>query len=256
MWDARRYLRISQEYSRPFFDLLNQIKRDDFRTIVDLGCGPGNLTQVLTERWPNATVVGVDSSPEMLELAKPGPRLRFELGDIRSWRPDTPLDLIISNAALQWVPDHARLLPQLIEMLAPNGVLAVQMPDHFAMPVSRAIAEAVQAGPWRSALRGVGQHPDTVKPIEWYATFLRDLGLEVNAWASSYCRFLRGENLVLDWMSATALRPMLSVLDTETAKRFLAVVGERFLAHYPQTGDVTPVVSKRLLFAAERPRGA
>jgi len=245
-------LRISQEYSRPFFDLLSQIKRDDFHTIVDLGCGPGNLTQVLAERWPNATVIGVDSSPEMLALTKPGPGLHFELGDTRSWRPENPLDLVMSNAALQWVPDHARLLPRLIEMLTPDGVLAVQMPDHFGMDVSRAIAEAVGAGPWRDALEGVGQHPATVKPVEWYATFLRGLGLDVNAWQSTYCRFLTGEDAVLDWMTATALRPMLSVLDDATAKEFLNVAGERFLAYYPKTGDATMVASKRIFFVASR----
>jgi trans-aconitate 2-methyltransferase len=252
MWDAPRYLRISQEYSRPFFDLLSQIKRADFRIIVDVGCGPGNLTHVLAERWPNATVIGVDSSPEMLELTTPGPRLRFELGDIRTWQCATPVELLISSAALQWVQDHERLLPRLIEMLTPNGVLAVQMPDHFGMDVSRAIGEAVGAGPWRDTLEGVGQHPDTVKPAEWYATFLRGLGLDVNAWQSTYCRFLTGDHPVLDWMTATALRPMLSVLDDSTAKEFLRVAGERFLAHYPKTGDSTMVASKRLFFVASR----
>src|SRR5262245_28728281 len=131
MWDAERYMQFSDEYTRPFHDLLARIPPDDFRLVVDLGCGPGDLTRMLAERWPSATVIGVDISPQMLARARAGPanpRLQFFEGDLATWACDRPVDLLLSNAALQWVPDHPRLLPRLVGCLAPRGVLAVQMP--------------------------------------------------------------------------------------------------------------------------------
>ncbi len=255
MWDAPRYAKFASDYSRPFLDLLAHIGREEFGSIVDLGCGPGDLTRVLAERWPRATVLGLDSSPEMLRAAESGPacpRLRFELGDLATWQCEQPVDLLVSNAALQWVPDHDRLLTRLTGMLAADGVLAVQMPDHFAMPVSRAIAEAVAGPRWRPVLEGVGLQPDVVKPLAWYAQFFLQHGFRVDAWKTTYLRVWPGDNPVLEWMKATALRPMLSRLGPGTADEFLRVVGERMRVHYPKTGDVTLVASKRLFFIATR----
>jgi trans-aconitate 2-methyltransferase len=131
MWDTAQYLKYAGERSRPFGDLLAHVPGDSLRFIADLGCGPGNLTRALAERWPTAQVVGVDSSPDMLAQARalvvPG-RLQFVQADIASWSPDQPLDLIVSNAALQWVPDHDILIPRLVKLLSPSGTLAVQMP--------------------------------------------------------------------------------------------------------------------------------
>src|SRR5688572_28996804 len=131
MWDAGQYLKYSDERSRPFFDLLARVRKDQPDLIADLGCGPGNLTRTLTERWPAARVVGVDSSPDILEQAKPlsiPGRLHFVQADINSWSPEKPVDLIVSNAVLQWVSDHERLLARFARMLASGGTLAVQMP--------------------------------------------------------------------------------------------------------------------------------
>jgi trans-aconitate 2-methyltransferase len=255
MWDAERYARFAGEYSRPFFDLLARIAREDLGTVVDLGCGPGDLTRVLAERWPDATVLGLDSCADMLARARSGPalpRLTFVQADISTWRPVGPVDLLVSNAALQWVPGHERLLPRLAGMLAPGGVLAIQMPDHFAMPVSRAIAEAVNDMRWRSALEGVGLQPDTVQPLSWYVTALRGLGLAVDAWETTYLRVWAGDNPVLEWMKATALRPMLRRLGPDEAEAFLKAAGERFRAYYPKTGEVTLVPAKRMFFVATR----
>src|SRR5581483_1782331 len=165
MWDAESYARFTDEYTRPFLDLLARVPRTDFTSVVDLGCGPGDLTRLLAQRWQAATVRGLDSSPEMLQKARQGPslpRLHFTEADIATWQPPSPVDLLISNAALQWVPDHATLFPRLAGLLAPRGVLAVQMPDHFAMPVSEAINSVIAQPRWRGTLRGVGLQADTV----------------------------------------------------------------------------------------------
>jgi trans-aconitate 2-methyltransferase len=255
MWDAERYLQFTDNYSRPFLDLMARVPRDDFHTIVDLGCGPGDLTRALLDRCPSATVTGVDSSPEMLERARAGPaspRLHFVQGDIAAWQPDRPVDLLLSNAALQWVPDHAALLPRLVGILAPAGVLAVQMPDHFGMPVSQAIAEVVGRPRWRARLEGAGQDPATVQPLAWYARLLHDLGLTVDAWETTYVRLRGGENPVLEWMRATALRPFLGRLGPDETDDFLREVGERFLTYYPPSGGLTLVPSKRMFFIAAR----
>ena len=257
MWDADRYLQFAADYSRPFLDMLAQIPQREMQTIVDLGCGPGDLTRRLAERWPDADIVGVDCSAEMLARAQSEialSRLRFVRGDIATWTPERPVDLLVSNAALQWVGDHARLLPRLADLLAARGVLAVQMPDHFAMPVHLAIGEVISRPRWRDLLAhaSVGLQPDTVKPLLWYVEQLDRLGFDVNAWHSTYVRIWRGDNPVLEWMKATALRPLLARLDAAQTPEFLREVGERFRAHYPKTGDVTFVPAKRLFFVASR----
>lgn len=165
-WDPQQYQRFSDERSRPFFDLIGRLPDDNVHFAADLGCGPGNLTQTLLTRWPEALIWGVDNSPEMLATAAKlptQPRLHFVLSDIATWQPEKPLDRIVSNAALQWVPDHASLLPRLVSWLAPHGVLAVQMPNNFADPNHRLLTELVAQEPWLSALGGTAEryfYPD------------------------------------------------------------------------------------------------
>src|SRR6185436_6140889 len=159
MWDAGQYLKYAEERSRPFFDLLARVRLDQPHFIADLGCGAGNLTRALAERWPGARVIGIDSSLEMLTQAMPlgiPGRLDFEEADISLWTPPAPSELITSNAALQWVSDHDALLNRLATMLAPGGVLAVQMPYHVEDPAQRAIEETKVDSRWRVTLQGVG----------------------------------------------------------------------------------------------------
>ncbi len=255
MWDPDLYQQLVADYTRPFEDMLAQIRRPNLATIVDLGCGPGDLTRQLVERWPSAQVLGVDSSQEMLAKARAQPlppRLTFLQADIATWTAEHPVDLLISNAALQWVPDQADLWPRLAGMVAPGGFLAVQVPDHFAMDVHRAIDEAADDPRWRDRLAGVGLQPGTVKPLTWYIELLVPLGFEVNAWETTYVRIWNGDNPVLDWMRATALRPLLCQLDPADAERFLKRVGERFQAYYPRRGELTFVPAKRLLVVANK----
>jgi trans-aconitate 2-methyltransferase len=257
MWNARDYLKFSAERVRPFADLVGQVRKEHVRTIADLGCGPGNNTCALAERWPSALVVGVDNSPGMLEQARPlaiPGRLEFVKGDIAHWRPREPVDLLVSNAALQWVDDHDGLLMRLTGMLAPAGVLAVQMPSRFETPMQVAIEETAAGPRWASRLKGVGLHRESVKPIAWYVDRLHDLGFAVNAWETAYIHVLTGDNPVLEWLKGTALRPLLERLGLEDEGEFLQALGSRLKAAYPARGDVTLLSMPRLFFVAGKQR--
>jgi trans-aconitate 2-methyltransferase len=257
MWDAEQYLRYSDERSRPFSELLAQVTADSLRLIADLGCGPGNLTRTLAKRWPDAQVLGVDNSPEMLAqahtLAIPG-RLNFVQADIACWSPPNAVDLIVSNAALQWVNDHALLLCRLVKMLASAGTLAVQMPYHFQNPAHVAIEETKADPRWRESLQGLGLHQQSVMPLLWYVERLHNLGLSVDAWQTTYIHVLSGENPVLEWFKGTALRPLLKVLEPQVRAEFLHDLGDRLTAAYPPKDSVTLLPFPRLFFVAtQRP---
>lgn len=254
MWDAAQYLKFADERSRPFADLLAQVRAEEVKAIADLGCGTGRLTRTLAERWPAARVVGVDNSPEMLEqaesLAIPG-RLDFVHADLAAWRPEGPLDLIVSNAALHWVPDHERLIPRLAGMLSRGGALAVQVPDRFDTPAQAAVERTVADPRWASLLAGAGLTRDSVKPAEWYVRLLLGMGLRVNAWRTTYLHVLVGEGPVLEWLKGTGLRPLLSPLG-EQAGEFLGELGGRLREAYPRDGEVTLFPFPRLFFVAAR----
>ncbi len=251
MWDAGQYLKYADERSRPFFDLLARVRKEDAAFIADLGCGPGNLTRTLAEGWPAARIVGVDSSAEMLAQASAIPgRLEFVRADLTSWTPDRPLDLIVSNAALQWVDHHESLLPRLAGMLAPGGTLAVQVPYHFDTAAFQ-IEEETKADPrWSAALKGVGLHMKSVMPLTWYVERLHDLGFTVDAWETTYLHVLAGDNPVLEWFKGSALRPLLNALDPQAKIEFLDDVGDRLKAAYPARGNVTLLPFPRLFFVA------
>lgn len=256
MWDAQQYLKYAEERSRPFFDLLARVRLEYPDFIADLGCGPGNLTKTLVDRWPDAQVIGVDNSPEMLAQAKPLPmrsRLDFVQADIRTWSPDKPIDLVVSNAAFQWVEDHDVLLARLAVMLVSGGVLAVQMPYHFENPAHLAI-ERTKADPrWNEVLHEVGLHQKSVLPLTWYVERLHDLGFTVDAWQTTYIHVLSGENPVLEWFKGTALRPLLQRLAPKDEAKFLADLGRRLEDAYPARGGVTLLPFPRLFFVATKP---
>jgi trans-aconitate 2-methyltransferase len=256
MWDANEYLKFSNERGRPFADLLAQVHREEAKFIADLGCGAGNLTRTLAERWSSARVVGVDSSHEMLEKAKlhtiPG-RLEFVECDIPQWSASAPVDLLVSNAALQWISDHGSLMARLAGMLAPGGTLAVQMPNRFENPSQVAIEETAADPRWAASLKGVGLHRKSVMPMAWYVTQLHALGFVVNAWETTYMHILNGPNAVLEWFKGTALRPLLGRLDPSAQGEFLHDLGNRLEKTYLPTGEVTLFPMPRLFFVATRP---
>jgi trans-aconitate 2-methyltransferase len=255
MWDAGEYLKFAEERSRPFADLLAQVQKTEARFIADLGCGTGSLTRTLAERWPSARVIGVDSSPEMLAqavpLAVPG-RLEFVQADLVHWSPGEPVDLLVSNAALQWVSDHDAVLSRLVGMLAPRGILAVQMPNRFQTPTQGAVEETAADPRWASSLQGVGLHRQSVMPIAWYVHRLHDLGFRVNAWETTYIHVWSGANPVLEWLKGTALRPLLERLGQKEGNEFLRALGIRLQAAYPPRGNVTLLPMPRLFFVASR----
>jgi trans-aconitate 2-methyltransferase len=255
MWDAKQYLKFERERAQPFVDLLARVPRDQVGRSADLGCGTGSLTRTLMDRWPNATVVGVDSSSEMLAKAKPleiTGRLTFVQADIARWRSAEPLDLVVSNAALQWLGGHEQLLPALVGMLAPGGTLAVQMPKMADMPGRRAIAELARSDRWRDKLAGAGLQPDSVKPVVWYAQLCRTLGMTVEAWETTYVHVLDGPDPALEWMKGTALRPFLDRLSSEEQAEFLAETGLRLRAVYPPVNGDTFFPFPRIFVVATR----
>lgn len=257
MWDAAEYLKYSDERARPFVDLLSQVPGNNMRLIVDLGCGAGNLTRILADRWPEARVIGVDSSEEMLAEAVPKTvtgRLKFVRADIENWSADATVDLIISNAALHWVDDHAAVLSRLTTMLAPRGTLAVQMPNRFGTPSQIAIEQTVADPRWASVLQGVGLHRESVRPLLWYVHHLHDLGYKVNAWETTYFHVMTGKKPVLQWLKGTALRPLIERLQKEQQTEFLQSLGLRLEDAYPAREGVTVFPMPRLFFVATRQR--
>ena len=251
MWDAGQYLRFGGERARPFFDLVAQVGATEPRYVADLGCGPGNLTAALAQRWPGATVVGVDNSPEMIAAAQSNtgraaeepkaPNLSFALGDVWDWRPERPVDVLVSNAVLQWVPGHDKLLLRWADLLAPGGWLAFQLPGNFDQPSHAIVKEMAAAPRWRTLLADARLNRQAGDPAGYVALLARP-GFEVDAWETSYLHILTGENPVLEWTKGTTLRPVLSLLDAEQAEAFLKEYGERLSqAYHPQPfGTIFP----------------
>ena len=236
MWDAGQYLRFGGERARPFFDLVAQVGAASPGYVADLGCGPGNLTAALARRWPGATVAGVDNSPEMIAAARDaagdGPaNLEFALGDVREWRPERPVDVLVCNAVLQWVPGHDELLVRWAGLLAPGGWLAFQLPGNFDQPSHAIVREMAASARWRRLLADAELNRQAGDPAE-YAELLALPGYEVDAWETSYLHILPGENPVLEWTKGTTLRPVLAALGEEQAASFLREYGERLRQVY------------------------
>src|SRR3984957_12739243 len=240
MWDAGQYLRFGGERARPFFDLVAQVGATSPSYVADLGCGPGNLTAALAERWPAAAVVGVDNSPEMIAAAQAGPNLSFALGGVWQWRPGRPVDVLVCNAVLQWVPGHDDLLLRWADLLAPGGWLAFQLPGNFDQPSQVIVRELAGSPRWRPLLAGVKLNRQAGDPEE-YAELLARPGYEVDAWATSYVHILENPrdgapHPVVEWVRGSALRPVLAALDAEQGEAFLTEYGERVrLAYEPRT---------------------
>lgn len=252
-WDPHGYLAWSDERARPFVELLQRVRAEAPAIVVDLGCGPGNLTEMLADRWPSAGVTGIDSSPEMIAAA-PASRVSYRVGDLRDWagRDDARADVLVSNATLQWVPGHLDLLPRLLAAVNPGGWLAVQVPGNFAMP-SHTIRHELAAEPrFREHLTGTaepGGHDA--------ATYLRALqgdGVEVDAWETTYLHVLRGEDPVYDWVMGTSARPMVAALPEGLREEFTGELRRRLREAYPETGQGVVMPFRRVFVVAQRDR--
>ena len=250
MWDPEVYRRYANERDRPFHELVGRIAARSPASVVDLGCGDGRLTATLPERWPEASVLGVDSAESMLAGAPTGPHLRFELGRIEDWSPAEPVDVLLANAALQWVPAHWEHLPRLVSAVAPGGWLALQVPGNGDAP-SHALLRALRASPrWRDRLGDAGRWPDVPDAAE-YVRLLAGLGCAVDAWETTYAHVLPGPDPVLGWVRGTALRPVLERLSADEAAEFEAEYGAALRDAYPAQPYGT-VVPFRRVFAVAR----
>ncbi|HEU4542508.1 MAG TPA: trans-aconitate 2-methyltransferase [Jiangellaceae bacterium] len=252
MWDPQRYLTREAERARPFHDLVVHIGANAPRRVVDLGCGPGHLTMTLAERWPDAEVVGVDSSAEMVEAAREVAGIEVIHADLRDWEPSAPVDVLVSNAVLQWVPGHLDLLPRLAGWLAPGGWLAFQVPGNYREPVHVLLRELADSVEWRDRL-GADRvtRAGVCEPAD-YLDVLAGLGLPAEVWETTYLHVLQGEDAVLDWMTGTALRPVLAALDAEVAAAFVAQYGDMVRAAYPERPYGTVLPFRRIFAVARR----
>ncbi len=256
LWDPRQYNRFEAQRDRAALDLLVRLPEDlDPAEIWDLGCGTGQHAALLKRRHPNARVHGLDSSIAMLEQARALPAdVDWSVGDIASWAPDRPADLILANASLQWLPDHTALFAHLADALAPGGLLAVQMPMAWETRHHTIMRETAAEGPWASVLTGV----DTIAPLlpaEAYYEALAPLCDDIDLWSTTYLHVLTGENAVLEWMTETALRPYLTALAGDTALHdaFLTALSSRLSEAFPRRQDgATLLPFPRLFLVAQR----
>jgi trans-aconitate 2-methyltransferase len=250
MWDPTVYGRYADERARPFFELVARVRAEDPGYVVDLGCGTGELTAELSRRWPRATVHGVDSSPAMIGKAPDGPT--FSVGDAGSWRPGRPVDVIVSNALLQWLPGHRDLLPRWVEYLRPGGWLAFQVPGNFDAPSHVVVRELCRSAAWKDELGDLVRGTPVDDP-EGYLALLAGLGCEVDAWETTYIHLLPGENAVLNWIMGTALRPVLDRLGPgERREAFLADCARALDEAYPREPYGTAFPFRRIFVVAQR----
>lgn len=248
-WDPSRYLAFADERSRPFLDLVSRIGAEAPRDVVDLGCGTGHLTAVLARRWPRARVEGLDSSPEMVAAADPANGVSCRVEDLRDWAPAEPVDVLVTNAVLQWVPGHLDLLPRLVGGVAPGGWLALQVPGNFDEPSHVLRAKLASDPRFASHLDGVAS-PDAHR-AEVYLRALLDLGCEVEAWETTYLHLLQGPDPVFDWVAGTAAGPTLQALPEPLRAEFADELRAALRAAYP-AGPHGTVLPFRRVFAVAR----
>lgn len=231
-WSARQYLKFKDQRTRPARDLLAQVPLTEVRRAIDLGCGPGNSTELLVERYPNAVVSGIDASADMLQQARKRlPQCDFVEADLTNWDPDEPVDLLFANAAYQWIPNHLQAMRRVVETLAPGGVLAVQMPDNTREPSHLAMEEVAQrfgvAEGGRLELPTVGAYYDALKPLSRC----------VEIWHTIYNHSMADATAIAEWFRGSALRPYLAGLDTERAEDFVSAYIDQIAQHYAVRAD-------------------
>ena len=252
-WNPQQYLKFSGHRLRPALDLLMRIPDFEVGSVADLGAGAGNVTRLIKERWPGAVVVGVEGSAEMVAAGrKAAPEVEWLHQDLASWHPPGHHGLIYSNAALHWLPNHARLFPSLMEKVAPGGILAVQMPRNFGAPSHVLIAETALNGPWRSKLEHLVTPPPVQQP-GFYHDLLAPLSENIDIWETEYLQVLEGENPVKEWTKGTWLMQYLDALEGPDKAAFEAAYAERIAKAYPRnSAGQTLFPFRRLFIVAER----
>jgi trans-aconitate 2-methyltransferase len=236
-WSAAQYVKFEDERTRPPRDLLAHVPLQHPRLVVDLGCGPGNSTELLVERFPRSEVIGLDSSPDMLRKARERlPKCQFIEDDIAAWLPPPGIGLLFSNATFQWLPDHSRQLRRLLETLPAGGVLAVQMPDNTHEPANALQSEVANSGPWAKDLAWAVPRADLLAP-EAYYDLLKPFCAQIDIWHSVYNHVMASAEAIVEWFKGSSLQPYLSALDAAAREQFLAAYTAKIAAAYKPRVD-------------------
>ena len=252
-WNPTLYLRFAAERTRPAHELLSRIDHPSARTISDLGCGPGNSTELLAQAWPQAHITGVDTSSAMLaQAAQRLPKQTFVQTDIATWRPDQPQDVVYANASLQWVLGHQTLIPHLVQQLATGGVLAIQMPDNLEEPSHQLMRTVAQQGPWHTRLGDVQAVRQQLLTSDAYYDLLVSQGCTVDIWRTTYYHVLDDAHAIVEWLRATGLRPFLMPLSDEEQTAFLDAYNTQLAAAYPPRADGKCLLAFPRLFLVAR----
>lgn len=250
-WDPGQYLKFADHRLRPAVDLLARVPLVSCRTAWDLGCGAGNVTKLLKARWPQADVTGVDSSAEMLDKARAVAGIDWVQSDLATWRASAPADLVFSNAALHWLPDHARLFTHLIGQVAKGGVLAVQMPRNFAAPSHALLRAVARDGAWAQRLAPHLMEEPVAAP-QMYYDWLAPHASSLDIWEQEYLQILEGENPVVEWTKGTVVKPMLDRLTDDERPAFLSSYATKIAQAYPRRADGKTLFPFRRLFIVAR----
>ena len=252
MWDPSKYLTFADHRSRPFFDLVGRVAAEAPRRVVDLGCGPGNLTAALAQRWPSARIEASDSSPEMVAAARER-GIDASVLDVREWQPAPDTDVVVSNAVLQWVPGHEELLARWAKQLPHGAWLAFQVPGNFGAPSHVRVRELATSPRWRDRLESlVLREDDAVLDPGGYAGLLSGAGCAVDAWETTYLQRLTGDDPVLEWVTGTALRPIRNALSDVDWTEFRAELAPLLRADYPRREDGTTWFPFRRVFVVAK----
>ena len=237
-WNARQYLKFEDERTRPPRDLLAQVPLQSPRCVIDLGCGPGNSTELLVARYPGAEVSGLDSSPDMLRQARARlPNCAFAQDDLASWNPRGGTDLLFANAVFQWVPDHPTVLRRLLAALPDGGVLAVQMPDNTDEPALALMREVAEEGPWAAQLARTASARDDLPSPAAYYDLLKPVSAHLEIWHTVYNHVMAGPDAIVEWFKGSGLRPFLSPLEDDMRRDFVAAYSARIAEAYPARFD-------------------
>jgi len=252
-WDPTLYRRFEDERTRPAQALLSRVALAGAKCVVDLGCGPGNSTELLAERFAGATVTGTDTSEAMLESARKRlPQCRFVQSDVSSWQPEGAPDLIFANAVLQWVEAHDQLFPRLFSALASRGELAVQMPDNLSEPTHRLMREVASSGPWAGTLAHAAKVRPLIPPADTYYDLLAAEARAIDIWRTTYHHPMASAADIVDWVRATGLRPFIDPLSETQRAAFLVEYERRIAEAYPERADGKRLLAFPRLFIVAR----